>query len=65
MKVSKGSTVVEFCYYKLPEFKLLSEAHQDKLKAHRNAKGDYKGSWSGNMVVTRIPETMVAARGGT
>ena len=28
-KVSKGSTGVEFRYYKLPEFKLLSEAHQN------------------------------------
>ena len=28
-KVSKGSTGVEFRYYKLPKFKLLLEAHQD------------------------------------
>ena len=31
-KVSKGSTGVELCYYKLPEFNLLTEAQQDKLK---------------------------------
>ena len=46
-KVSKGSTGVEFRYYKLPKFKLLSKAQQDELKAHRNSNGSYKGAWSG------------------
>ena len=45
-KVSKGSTGVEFRYYKLLEFKLMSEAQQNELKAHKNANGNYKGAWS-------------------
>ena len=50
MKVSKGRTVVEFCYYKLPEFKLLSEEQQNELKAHRKSNGNYKVAWSGKSV---------------
>ena len=38
--VSKLITGVEFLYYKLPEFKILSEEQQNELKAHRNANGN-------------------------
>ena len=46
-KSSKGITGVELCYYKITEFKLLSEAQKNELKAYRNANGNYKGAWSG------------------
>ena len=49
-KVSKVSTGVKFLYYKLPEFKLLSEEQQNELKAHRNSNGNYKVAWSGKYV---------------
>ena len=63
LKVSKGSTGVEFCYYKLPNFKLLSEAKQDELKAHRNSNGNYKCAWSGKYGGNQEPENHGGSKG--
>ena len=62
-KVIKLSTGVELLYYKLPEFKLLSEAEQDKLKAHRNTNGNYKGAWSGKSGGNQEPGNYGGSKG--
>ena len=44
-KASVGNTGVEFCYYKKSEWFELTDEQREELLAHRNANGNYKGTY--------------------
>jgi len=52
-KPTFGEAGVEFRFYKTAEFNKLTNEQKDELCEYRKVNGNYKGTWSGNSIISK------------